>query len=202
MIIASNPLFVDFVNSDGPSVFLRGLARLTRPAINIPVADLWLKEASHDKGVFFKDDPCFPDGKGRELKAHDFVYALKRIANVKYMSQRWSDFDQKIIGLDDFREYTKGCRKGEVDYDRPVAGLYIEDDFTLVIKLHRPWPQLIYWLAYLPTAPMAKEAVDYYGSDIVKHPVGTGPYILKQWHRGIYLEAVRNPNYRDVFYPS
>jgi oligopeptide transport system substrate-binding protein len=32
--------------------------------------------------------------------------------------------------------------------------------------------------------------------------VGTGPYVLKQWHRGIYLEAVRNPNYRQVLYPS
>ena len=154
------------------------------------------------QGIYFHDDPCFPDAKGRTLTAHDFVYAFKRIANVKVLSKSWYIFDGRVLGLDDFREYTKGCSKGQVDYSRPVDGLYAEDDFTLVIKLQRPWPQLIYWLAFLPTAPMAKEAVDYYGPDIVKHPVGTGPYILKQWHRGIYLEAVRNPNYREVFYPS
>jgi ABC-type transport system substrate-binding protein len=154
------------------------------------------------KGVFFHDDDCFPGGKGRQLTAHDFVYAFKRIADVKVQSKSWYIFDGRIIGLDDFREYSMGCARGEVDYDRPVEGLYAEDDFTFVIKLHRPWPQLIYWLAFLPTAPMAKEAVDYYGPDIVKHPVGTGPYMLKEWHRGVYLEAVRNPNYRDVFYPS
>jgi oligopeptide transport system substrate-binding protein len=153
------------------------------------------------QGVYFHDDPCFPDGKGRELTARDFVFSFKRTANVKTRSKSWYIFDGRIIGLDDFREYTKGCEGGKVDYDRPVEGVYAEDDFTLVIKLHRPWPQLIYWLAYLPTAPMAKEAVDYYGPDIVKHPVGTGPYILKKWYRGIYLEAVRNPNYRPVYYP-
>jgi ABC-type transport system substrate-binding protein len=89
-----------------------------------------------------------------------------------------------------------------VDYDRLVEGLYAENDFTLVLKLHRPWPQLMYWLAYLPTAPMAKEAVDYYGEDIVRHPVGTGPFVLKTWYKGVYLEAVRNPTYRQVLYPS
>ncbi len=155
------------------------------------------------QGVTFHDDPCFPDGKGRRLTAHDFVYALKRIANVKTQSKSWFIFDGRVVGLDAFREYTKTCPDdGSVDYSRPVEGLYAEDDDTLVFKLNRPWPQLIYWLAYVPTAPMAKEAVDYYGEDIVKHPVGTGPFILKQWHRGVYLEAVRNPNYHQTLYPS
>ena len=152
--------------------------------------------------VVFQDDVCFPDGKGRQLKAQDFVYAWKRIANVKVRSRNWWIFDGKIIGLDDFRAYTKTVEKNEVDYERPVEGLYAADDFTIVVKLTRPWPQLVFWLAHLPTAPMAKEAVDYYKEDIVKHPVGTGAFMLKQWHRGIYLEAVRNPTFRPDFYPS
>ena len=154
------------------------------------------------RGITFHDDPCFADGKGRQLTAHDFVYALKRLANVKVQSKSWFIFNGRVRGLDEFRNYTKTCAKDGVDYTRPIEGLYAEDDFTLVIKLHQPWPQLIYWLAFLPTAPMAKEAVDYYGPDIIKHPVGTGPFVLKQWHRGVYLEAERNPNYRDEFYPS
>lgn len=154
------------------------------------------------KGIYFHDDPCFPEGKGRELTAHDFVYALKRLANVKVQSKSWFIFDGRVLGLDEFRDYTKTCSKDGVDYTRPVAGVYAEDDFTLVLKLHRPWPQLIYWLAFLPTAPMAKEAVDHYGPDIVKHPVGTGPFVLKEWHRGVYLEAQRNLTYHEVLYPS
>jgi ABC-type oligopeptide transport system substrate-binding subunit len=60
------------------------------------------------KGVYFQNDKCFPGGRGRELRADDFVYAIKRIANIKYLSQNWSLFDDKIVGLDEFREYTKG----------------------------------------------------------------------------------------------
>jgi len=163
------------------------------------------------KGVYFQADPCFgsrpagplPDVKGRELKAEDFVFSLKRIANIKYLSQNWSIFDNKIAGLDEFREYTKTCKsEAAVDYSRQVEGLTTPDDYTLVIKLKRPWPQLCMALADTATAPVAKEAVDYYLSDIISHPVGTGPFRLNVWRRGSYIELVRNPAFRGELYPS
>lgn len=155
------------------------------------------------KGVRFADDVCFNDGKGRELRAGDFVFAWKRIADIKYLSKNWWIFDNKIVGLDEFREYTKTCKRtADVDYNSPVEGLQTPDDYTLVIKLKKPWPQIVYLLAHLPTAPMAQEAVEYYGKDIINHPVGTGPYKLKRWHKGSYIEMVKNPIFRDEFYPS
>lgn len=150
--------------------------------------------------VSFHDDPCFEGGRGRRLRAQDVVYAWKRIANMKTRSKNWFLFDGKVRGLDAFREYTRTA--DAVDYERPVEGLYAEDEHTLVIKLVKPWPQLIYWLAHTPTAPVAREAVEYYGPDIVKHPVGTGAFVLKAWHKGVYLEAVRNPNYHADYYPT
>jgi len=155
------------------------------------------------KGVYFQEDKCFPNRKGRELKAEDFVFSLKRIADIKYLSQNWSIFDNKIVGLDEFREYTKSCRSAEdVDYSRHVEGLTTPDDYTLVIKLKKPWPQLCAALADIATAPVAKEAVDYYGKDIISHPVGTGPFKLNVWRRGSYIELVRNPAFRGELYPS
>ncbi len=155
------------------------------------------------RGVYFADDACFEGGKGRELKAADFIYAWKRIANIKYLSKNWWIFDNRIVGLDEFREYTKNCKKAEdVDYSREVEGLQSPDDYTLVIKLKKPWPQITYLLAHQPTTPMAREAVEYYGKDIINHPVGTGPFMLKLWHRGSYLELVRNPNWRGERYPT
>ncbi len=155
------------------------------------------------KGVYFQDDKCFANGKGRELKAGDFVYAWKRIANIKYLSKNWWIFDGKIVGLDEFREYSKTCKSTEeVDYSREVVGLQTPDDYTLVIKLKKPWPQIVYLLAHLPTTPVAREAVEYYGEDIINHPVGTGPFMLKTWHHGSYVELVKNPDFRDEFYPS
>lgn len=185
---------------------------LKRPYELIPQLAEDIPQASEDglvytikikKGVYFADDPCFEGGRGRELKASDFVFAWKRIADIKYMSKNWWIFDNKIVGLDEFREYTKSCKAAEdVDYSRQVEGLQILDDYTLVIKVKKPWPQITYLLAHLPTAPIAKEAVDYYGKDIINHPVGTGPFKLKLWHRGSYIEMVKNSAFRDEFYPS
>ncbi|GAH72512.1 unnamed protein product, partial [marine sediment metagenome] len=156
------------------------------------------------RGVYFQDDGCFPGGKGRELKAEDFIFSFKRTADIKTLSPNWAGLDNKIVGLDEFREYTKSCRKAEdVDYSREVEGLQAPDDYTLVIKLKKPWPQVIYGaLADTAFAPVAKEAVEYYGADIISHPVGTGPFKLSTWRRGSYIELVRNPAFRGEVYPS
>jgi ABC-type transport system substrate-binding protein len=185
---------------------------LKRPYELIPQLATDMPEVSEDKltytikikkGVYFADDKCFPDGKGRELKASDFVFAWKRIANIKYLSPNWWIFEDKIIGLDEFREYTKSCKSQfEVDYSRAVEGLQTPDDYTVVIRLKKPWPQIMYILAFPPTAPIVKEAVDYYGKDIINHPIGTGPFKLNVWNRGSYIELVKNPNFREEFYPS
>ncbi|MCE5184610.1 MAG: ABC transporter substrate-binding protein [Planctomycetaceae bacterium] len=184
---------------------------LKRPYEIIPLAAAQMPEISADgltwriavrKDVYFHDDPCFAGGKGRNLKAADFLYAWKRVADIRTRSKNWYIFDGKIVGLDDFRQYTKSCPPEQVDYARRVDGLTAPDDHTIEIKLVRPWPQLIFWLAHVPTAPIAHEAVERYGPDIIKHPVGTGAFMLKQWHRGVYVEAVRNPNYYPAFYPT
>jgi oligopeptide transport system substrate-binding protein len=107
------------------------------------------------KGVYFHDSECFEGGKGRELVAGDFVYAWKRIANIKYRSKNWWMFDDKIVGLDEFREYTKDKKLKVVDYSREVAGLLTPDDHTLVIKLKKPWPQIIFMLAHFPASWLA-----------------------------------------------
>jgi ABC-type transport system substrate-binding protein len=186
---------------------------LERPYTAVPVLAADMPQLSDDyltctiqikPGVYYQDDPCFEDGKGREVKADDFVYAFKRIANIRYASQNWSTLNNKIVGLDEFREYTKQFRKElDVDYSRVVEGLQALDDYTLQFKLVKPWPQMVdTLLTDNMSAPVPHEAVAYYGEDIISHPVGTGAYQLKRWQRGVYIELVRNPNWRQERYPS
>lgn len=186
---------------------------LKRPYELVPFLAEDMPEVSEDKqvynikikkGVLFQDDECFLGGKGRELRTQDFVYGLKRVANIKNLSENWSLFDGRIVGLNEFREYTKSCTsKADVDYSREIEGLQTPDDYTLIIKLIKPWPQLVGTaLADRVTAPVAKEAVDFYGDEIISHPIGTGPYKLKAWRRGSYIELVRNENFRGELYPS
>lgn len=186
---------------------------LARPYQAVPVLAEDLPQISDDlltytirvkKGVYYQDDPCFADGKGREVRAEDFVYALKRIANIRYPNQNWTNIKEKFAGLDDFREYTKQFKEElDVDYSHDIEGLKAIDDYTLQIKLVKPWPQIIdVLLTDNMSSPMPREAVEYYGEDIISHPVGTGAYKLKIWQRGIYIELVRNENWRGELYPS
>jgi ABC-type transport system substrate-binding protein len=185
---------------------------LKRPFVLEPLLADGMPVVSDDKltytikikqGVYFHDDPCFPDGKGRELKAEDFVFAFKRIANIRYASPNWGTLKDRIVGLDDFREYTKQFKNAyEVDYNLEVEGFKALDDYTLQINLLKPWPQLIDNLTSAVTAPVPHEAVDFYRKDMIAHPIGTGPFRLKKWHRGVYIELIKNPTFREVLYPT
>lgn len=140
-------------------------------------------------GIHYSDDPCFraTGGRGREVTANDFEYAFKRIADAANRSPGFGFFRGRIIGLDAFRERSQSSPANL--YDTSVEGIQVLDATTLVVRLTRPWPQFpwILSLHYLSAVP--REAVEMYGADLVRHPVGTGPYILAEWQ----------PNYRMVF---
>jgi hydrogenase large subunit len=55
MVIASNPLFNDFLQLDGPSAFLRELARLVRAANIIPAIEYSIKNAMKTSGKYYRD---------------------------------------------------------------------------------------------------------------------------------------------------
>lgn len=144
------------------------------------------------------EDGRLVGARGPEIEADDFIFAWKRIANFHHASQNYSAiFEGKIEGLDAWRDYTKTVAAHEVDYNRPVAGLKALDEHRLQIKLVRPDPQLRYNLAHLPTAPLSREAAQYRGEALKHHPIGSGPYLLREHlpEQRIVLEA--NPIYRD-----
>ncbi len=150
------------------------------------------------RGIFFQDDPCFAEtgGRGRELAAADFVYAIKRIADSKTGSTGYWAFNDRIEGLDEFHAASAGA--APTDYDRPVAGLQAADAQTFVIRLTRPYPQLLWILTMHYAFAVPREAVERYGRDFVNHPVGTGPYVLDRWNMNYRVEFVRSPKWRET----
>jgi len=150
------------------------------------------------KGIYFQDDPCFTNsaGKGRELVAEDFVFSLKRLADLKNKSTGYWAFNDRIIGLDEFRTSSEGSKTA--DYDAAVEGLKAPDRYTFQIKLKRPYPQLMWILTMQYAFAVPREAVEYYGEEFVNHPVGTGPYRLKSWRRNYSVEFERNPKWKET----
>jgi ABC-type transport system substrate-binding protein len=155
-------------------------------------------------GIYFQDDPCFPEGKGRELVAEDFVYSIKRVADVKNVSSGFWAFNKRIKGINDFQDASKSDEP--TDYSLPVEGLQALDDHTLQIHLTEPYPQLRYILAMHYSFAVPREAVEFYGRDLVNHPVGTGPYTLVEWKRNSRIEFARSPKWAETgrveTYPS
>lgn len=154
------------------------------------------------KGVMFQDNTAFANGKGRELKAQDFVYSWKRLADPKNASEGFWIFDGKVKGLN---EWVNAMKDGKANYDTPVEGLQTPDDYTLVIKLIKPYFQLDYVLAMPFSAVVPKEAVAKYGEEFLNNPVGTGPFMLRSasdWVRNSKMTLTKNPTWRGETYPT
>jgi oligopeptide transport system substrate-binding protein len=178
---------------------------LARPYKVVPLLAESMPNVSEDgltytfkirRNIFFQDDPCFPEGKGRELVAEDFIYSIKRVADVKNISSGFWAFNNRIQGINVFHEASKN--PDPTDYDMEVEGLRALDSHTLQIELVAPYPQLLYVLAMHYAFAVPREAVELYGKKFTNHPVGTGPYELVEWRRNSRIEFVRNPKWAET----
>ena len=144
-------------------------------------------------GIYFADDPAFK-GQKRELTAKDVEYSIKRFRDPEIRSPYEWLFENKIVGLDELAERAK--KSGRFDYDAKVAGIEVRDRYTVSFKLKDPDYNFLYFLAMPNVVPVAREVVEAYSSDTMAHPVGTGPFILKEWVRRAKIVLERNPLHR------
>lgn len=156
------------------------------------------------KGVLWQDDAAFPNGKGRELKASDFIYAWKRMLLPELQSPGTWIFDGKVVGWDAYRKrLTENKAKAEEILQEKVEGLQALDDHTIQIRLTQPYPQILYVLAMGFGAPMAPEVTAKYGHlGLNERMVGTGPFRLKQFTKGSKIIVEKSPSFRGESYPS
>ena len=152
-------------------------------------------------GIYFAADRAF---KGRrELVAEDYVYSIKRIFDPKLRSYWLYVFEHRLAGLDAVLD---GARKtGRFDYDAKIDGLQAIDRYTLRIRFTEPFYTFQHWLTFYGTAAVAREVVEANqdaSNRVMEHPVGTGPYRLKEWIRGQRIVLEANPDYRDERYPA
>jgi oligopeptide transport system substrate-binding protein len=129
-----------------------------------------------DTAAMFHSSVCFPDRKGRNLKASDVVHSFKRLAACGEQGMFWMA-DGLIEGLDEYGEKAAFEMNYETS-ETEVAGLKATDDSTLVIKLTRPCGSLVAMLAHPCFSIIPREAMDHFGSMLHGRAVGTGPYRL------------------------
>jgi oligopeptide transport system substrate-binding protein len=123
-------------------------------------------------GIHFADDPAFK-GARRELTALDYVYSLGRFLDAKNHSPYAFLFEG-------------------------IAGMETPERYTLVIRLKQPDYNFSHVLAFPLAGAVAREAIEHYGEESAAHPVGSGPFRLKQYTRSSKIVLEANPGYREV----
>ena len=159
----------------------------------------------------------------RQLVAEDYVYALKRHATTRITTPIYGIFSEYVLGLKDYGPLIKAedakLRAGLdpaspdkpfLDFRRwPLAGASAPDSHTLRIRIAGKYPQWKYWMTLTFMAPVPWEADAFYaqpglaarGLTLDVWPVGTGPYMMKEYVQDRRHVLVRNPNYRGEPYP-
>jgi peptide/nickel transport system substrate-binding protein len=127
--------------------------------------------------VYFQDNVCFENGRGRRVVAKDFVYSFNRL------------FDSKVSSA--ISLLTNIDRSEKTEY----KGFQSINDSTLVIRLKEPFSAFISILTMKFFSVLPLEAIEYYKQDFRRNPVGTGPFAFKIWEEGTKLILIKNPNY-------
>ncbi len=193
-----------YSNTINEAVFERLLTYdyLARPAKVVPMVAEAMPEVKEDgrvyvfrlrKGIHFTPDPAFK-GRQRELTAEDFAYSYKRFMDPKNRSPWAFLLEGKIEGLDELADAAK--KSGKFDYDAKVPGMRVVDAHTLEFRLKASDYNFPYIVAHVPFGAVAREVIEAYGNDSRAHPVGTGPYLLKQWLPAAKIVMEANPDYR------
>ncbi|WP_298735224.1 ABC transporter substrate-binding protein [uncultured Chitinophaga sp.] len=145
------------------------------------LASRWEESADHltytfylRPDVYFHDDEAFPGGKGRKLTAGDVVYSFRRLMDPATASPGAWVFN------------------GKVDPDNGFKAL---SDSVFQLTLLEPFHPILGILSMQYCSIVPHEAVEKYGKDFRRHPVGTGPFRFHDWDEGQALILHRNPHY-------
>ena len=69
------------------------------------------------------------------------------------------------------------------------------DDYTLSLKLNYPFTPLMPALTLCSVSPFSPAAMEKYGKEIRRNPIGAGPFKLAEWIKGDRIVLVRNEDY-------
>lgn len=127
--------------------------------------------------VYFHDNICFEKEKGRKLTAKDVVYSFNRLYDISVSSAT------SLLNNIDRTEKTN------------YKGFVAKNDSTFIIYLKKPFSAFLNVLTMKYFSIIPVEAIDLYGQDFRRNPVGTGPFKFKLWEEGTKLVLLKNENY-------
>jgi len=127
--------------------------------------------------IYFHDNKCFKKEKGRQVTAKDFVASFNRLYDARVSSA------VSLLNSIDRTEKTE------------YKGFLATNDSTFIIYLKEPTSAFLSILTMKYFSVIPAEALDFYGQEFRRNPVGTGPFKFKFWEEGTKLVLLKNDNY-------
>ena len=173
------------------------------------------------KDLLFADDDCFearmPGIRTREIVTADIAFQLMRLADPAVASPVFEPFSH-IEGFAEFGARLALRREADPAFgERPVhdqyaevggiSGLVTPSRHVLEVTLHKSYPQIRYWFAMEFSSPVPWEAIAYYtGRDgrprFDDHPVGSGPFVLREYNKQARFILEKNANWYGIRNPE
>lgn len=190
--------YTDLVSSHVASQIYEGLVKFNARDLSIEpaLAESWT--ISDDgtkytfklkKGVFFHDDACFANGKGREFKAEDVRYVFERLATQHPDNAMFGATIKNL--LKGANEYYAASASKKPDFE--FEGVKVVDEYTVEFYLTTPSSSFLYILANPSLSIFPKEAYEKYGN---LTRTGTGPFMYAQNDNPTEkLVLIKNPKY-------
>jgi len=123
--------------------------------------------------VYFHKNSVFGIEGTRTVNAYDFEYSFNRLIDPQVASPG-------------------GWAMNHVEMVKA------ENDSVVKILLKQSFPPFIGMLGMRYFSVVPKEAVDHYGNEFRRNPVGTGPFQFKLWEENIKLVFRKNPLYFET----
>jgi peptide/nickel transport system substrate-binding protein/oligopeptide transport system substrate-binding protein len=183
-------------NDTGTAFIIRqlfsGLVRFDDNLNVVPDLAAALPALSDDGKTYtfvLRGDARWPDG--RAVTTADVVYSLERATDPALAAPQPGSSLPAALYLSDIA----GVREKLAGQAPTVSGIKAVDAYTLSITLTAPQAAFLAKLTAGPGFLVDRQNVETGGAEWYRHPVGTGPFRLREWQAHDHLTLVPNPAY-------
>lgn len=128
-----------------------------------------------------------------DIAADGLTYTFHLRAGVKFHNGKAVTADDVVASLK--RSQAMGTSKWTL---AEATGIDKVDDTTVKITLKTKVASFLPRMAINNNAIFPKEEIDKVGQNEFTQPIGTGPFVVKEWVRNDHLTLDKNPNYWEM----
>ena len=145
-----------------------------------------------------KIQPVLATGVDANEDATEFTFKLRQ--GVKFSDG--TPFDASAVKATFERLMNPANHLKRASLFAPLKAVEVIDPFTVKMTLKAPFGAWVNTMAHPAAAILSPAAIQKYGADLARNPVGTGPFKFKSWPSPDTVNFEKNPDYWEKGLPK